>query len=109
LLRKNVQHFQKNFHARELDVLIATPPCQGMSVANHKKQDEKGRNSLVVESIKLTKELFPKFFIFENVSSFLNTICTDIDGNDKKISEAIEQNLAGDYHIVNKIINFKNY
>ena len=24
----------------ELTVLIATPPCQGMSVANHKKKDE---------------------------------------------------------------------
>jgi len=43
----------------KLDVLIATPPCQGMSVANHKKGDELNRNSLVVESIKLTKELQP--------------------------------------------------
>lgn len=50
-----------------------------MSVANHKKQNEKGRNSLVIESIKLTKEFSPKFFLFENVSSFLNTICTDLD------------------------------
>ncbi len=39
------------FGIKELDVLIATPPCQGMSVANHKKGNELKRNSLVVESI----------------------------------------------------------
>jgi len=92
-----------------LDVLIATPPCQGMSVANHKKGDELKRNSLVVESISITKNILPKFFVFENVRGFLNTICTDLDGNDKRIKEAIEVNLAGNYHINYEIINFKDY
>ena len=71
----------------QLDVLIATPPCQGMSIANHKKGNELNRNSLVIESILLTKEIRPNFFIFENVRAFLTTECTDIDGNDKKIKE----------------------
>ena len=108
-LRKNIEYFSKNFNKKDFDVLIATPPCQGMSVANHKKQDELGRNSLVIESIKLTKKFSPKFFIFENVSTFLNTLCTDIDGKDKKIGEAIENNLSAQYNIFSKIINFKNY
>ena len=94
---------------KNLDVLIATPPCQGISVANHKKRDELKRNSLVVESISITKNILPKFFIFENVRGFLNTICTDLDGNDKRIKEAIEVNLAGNYHINYDIINFKDY
>lgn len=94
---------------KSLDVIIATPPCQGMSVANHKKNDELGRNSLVVESIKITKELQPKVFIFENVRAFLNTICTDTDGKDKEIKEAILNNLGGDYHIHFEVLNFKNY
>lgn len=95
--------------ANELDVLIATPPCQGMSVANHKKGNELNRNSLVIESILLTKEIKPKFFIFENVRAFLNTECTDIDGKDKSIKEAIELNLAGEYHINYQVLNFKDY
>lgn len=41
ILRSNVQQYHKKFNTKDLDVLIATPPCQGMSVANHKKQDEK--------------------------------------------------------------------
>ena len=83
----------------DLDVLIATPPCQGMSVANHKKKDELKRNSLVVESIKMTQQIKPKFFIYENVRAFLSSVCTDIDGQDKSIKEAINSNLSGIYNI----------
>lgn len=97
------------FGVDDLDVLIATPPCQGMSVANHKKGDELKRNSLVVESIRITQEVKPKFFIFENVRAFLNSICTDIDGKDKTIQEAISMNLGGHYNILYRIVNFKDY
>ena len=100
--RKNIENFN-------VDVVIATPPCQGISLANHKKKNELKRNSLVVESIIITKELKPKFFIFENVMRFLTTICTDVDGVDKPIKEAIENNLAGQYQIHYQVVNFKNY
>ncbi|MFD2584400.1 DNA cytosine methyltransferase [Pedobacter vanadiisoli] len=93
----------------EPDVIIATPPCQGMSVANHKKNQELVRNSLVVESIKITKEVNPKFFVFENVRSFLNTTCTDVDGTEKTIKDAINLNLGGHYNILFKVVNFKDY
>jgi len=104
-----VKRWKTNFKTAGLDVLIATPPCQGMSVANHKKKDEKARNSLVVESIKITNELKPRFFIFENVKTFLATKCTDSDGKDKSIRESIELNLAGEYNISYQILNFKDY
>ncbi|MCC7574359.1 DNA (cytosine-5-)-methyltransferase [Candidatus Woesearchaeota archaeon] len=93
---------------KDVDVLIATPPCQGMSVANHKKKDELNRNSLVIESIKIVNKISPKFFIFENVRAFLNTACTDIDGQIKTINESISLNLSGKYNIVSKVINFKD-
>ena len=93
----------------ELTVLIATPPCQGMSVANHKKGDESKRNSLVVASLELIKQIKPKFFVLENVKAFLTTICTDLDGKDKKIKEAINTNLGDLYDIEFKVLNFKNY
>ncbi len=93
----------------ELTVLIATPPCQGMSVANHKKGDESKRNSLVVTSLELIKKIKPKFFVLENVKAFLTTICTDLDGKDKNIQEAINNNLSDLYDIEFKVLNFKNY
>ena len=105
-------YWEKHHQVKEIDVVIATPPCQGMSVANHKKTDEVKelkRNSLVVESIKMIKTLHPKFFIMENVRSFLTTGCLDIDGQYKSIDEAIKFNLAGDYNIYARVVNFKDY
>ncbi|MCK5459552.1 DNA cytosine methyltransferase [Candidatus Parcubacteria bacterium] len=104
-----IEYWKENDNIKDIDVLMATPPCQGISVANHKKKNEKRRNSLIVESIKLTKDIKPKFFIFENVRSFLNATCTDLDSKDKKISKAIEFNLGGNYNILSKVINFKEY
>ena len=106
---RELEIWKQNFKVTDLDVLIATPPCQGMSVANHKKKDELGRNSLVVESIKMVMDIKPKFFIFENVSAFLKSICTDIDGKDKPIREAIDIDLAGDYNIYYRVVNLKDY
>lgn len=109
-LYAEIELWKKKEGMDRVDVVIATPPCQGMSVANHKKKDtEIIRNSLVVESIKLIKIIKPRFFIFENVAAFMKTLCTDIDGVDKKISEAIENNLGADYSYTARVLNFKNY
>lgn len=109
-LFSQIGFWKKNENLKRVDVLIATPPCQGMSVANHKKtKNEIIRNSLVVESIKIIKEVNPKFFIFENVPAFMKTICTDIDGNEKPISQAIENNLGEKYSYISRVINFKDY
>lgn len=109
LVFTELEKWKNSFNLKCVDVLIATPPCQGMSVANHKKKNELNRNSLVVESIKLTKRILPKFFVFENVRAFLKTTCTDIDGVDKPICEAIKKNLGGKYNIIEEVINFKDY
>jgi len=108
-LFNEISYWKNNELIKDVDVLIATPPCQGMSVANHKKNNEIKRNSLVIESIKIINKVKPKIFIFENVSQFMKTICTDIDDIDKPINDAIELNLSDKYSIMYKIINFKNY
>ncbi len=93
-----------------VDVLIATPPCQGMSVANHKKTDDEiVRNSLVVESIKMIQSIKPKFFIFENVSAFLKTACTSPSGEIKEIRKVISEELGDEFLFYGKVLNFKNY
>lgn len=94
----------------DVDVVIATPPCQGMSVANHKKSSvEIVRNSLVIESIKLVLKIKPKVFIFENVPAFMKTICTDTDNIEKSIQSAIQRNLGKEYSYIWEVINFKDY
>ncbi len=109
-LYAQIDLWRKKDNVSRIDVVIATPPCQGMSVANHKKSStEIVRNSLVIESIKIIKQINPRFFIFENVPAFMKTICTDIDGTNKTIAEAIDNNLGAEYSYISRIINFKNH
>lgn len=109
-LLDEVERWRKNEKINNVTVVVATPPCQGMSVANHKKADnEIVRNSLVIESIKIIEEIRPLFFIFENVPAFMKTICTDTDGTEKLISEAINAHLGDKYATYSQVINFKNY
>ncbi len=105
---QEIDFWKTHENLKEVDVVIATPPCQGMSVANHKKKEELCRNSLIVESIIITKKINPRFFVFENVRGFLKADCTDVDGDVKQIKQAIELNLCN-YNILYKIINFSDY
>ncbi|WP_187923045.1 DNA cytosine methyltransferase [Helicobacter pylori] len=107
---KQIGFYSKKFGNDRVDLVIATPPCQGMSVANHKKKnDEIKRNSLVIESVDLIKQIKPRFFILENVPSFYKTGCIDKNDNFLEIGSMIEQNLSGDYMLYDEIINFKNF
>lgn len=109
-LFNEIEMWKEKEGLKQVDVVFATPPCQGMSTANYKKADnEQIRNSLVVQAIKLVSQIQPKIFIFENVRAFMKTICTDTDGNDKPISESIYSNLADRYNIFHRVINFKDY
>ncbi len=107
---KQIGFYSKKFGNDRVDSVIATPPCQGMSVANHKKKnDEIKRNSLVIESVDLIKQIKPRFFILENVPSFYKTGCIDKNDNLLEIGSMIEQNLSGDYMLYDEVINFKNF
>lgn len=54
-----------------IDVVIGGPPCQGFSV-QRRGNDNDPRNQLVLEYIRLLKEIKPKFFIMENVGGILS-------------------------------------
>lgn len=94
---------------KKVDVLIATPPCQGISVINHKKKDEISRNSLVIESVEMVKQIRPKVFVFENVMAFEKTLCITKDERVIPIGEFIREALGENYVISSRILNFMNY
>lgn len=93
-----------------IDVIVATPPCQGISVTNHKKNDRDiKRNSLVIESIEIVKEVKPRVFVFENVMAFEKTYCITKDDRLIKIGDFIREELGTDYYITGRVLNFMNY
>jgi len=105
-----IEMWRQNEDLQQIDVVFATPPCQGMSTANYKKNDhEQVRNSLVVEAIRMIHEIHPKVFVFENVRAFMKSVCTDITGEDMLIKDSIFSNLSNEYNIYWKVINFKDY
>lgn len=108
-LYQAIQYYEQKEKINNIDVIVFTAPCQGMSVANHKKQDGGiEKNSLVVEALEIVKNIQPKFFVAENVRAFMNTKCIDHD-IEKTIKQAFVDWLEDDYVYESRILNFKSY
>jgi len=104
-----IDKFKYKNKIKDIDVLLATPPCQGISVANHKKKNELKRNSLIVDTFIITKTILPKFFIYENVQSFLKTLCQDKDNCIATIEAVLLKYLFQSYFIYSKVVNLKDF
>ena len=57
---------------KEIDFIIATPPCQGMSLAG-KLDPLDPRNQLIYFAVEVIKKVKPKFILLENVPQQLKT------------------------------------
>jgi len=55
----------------EIDVVIGGPPCQGFSV-QRRGSDKDPRNNLVLEYVRMIKDISPKIFVMENVGGLLS-------------------------------------
>lgn len=58
--------------AHRIDIVMATPPCQGMSTAGKQKEFDP-RNDLFMSALKFIKTLCPRYVFFENVPAFMIT------------------------------------
>jgi len=91
----------------EIEFLLATPPCQGMSVAG--KMDENDpRNSLIIKAVEFIKLVKPKNVIIENVPTMLKTSIL-VNGEKIKIVDYIESQLSNEYTISFNILNAADY
>jgi DNA (cytosine-5)-methyltransferase 1 len=61
-----------------VDLVLATPPCQGLSRAGANRSDESistdKRNFLVMNAIEIVEALKPSYFIIENVPRFAKMV-----------------------------------
>ena len=58
----------ENLQRGELDLLAGGPPCQGFSIQRTVGNDYDDRNLLVDDYGDLIIEIYPKFFLLENVT-----------------------------------------
>ena len=91
----------------EVDFIMATPPCQGMSTAGRQDKNDK-RNDLIIPTIKFIKELNTKYVLIENVPQFLKTTVI-YKNNEINILELINKELGSYYTINSSIIDTKDY
>jgi DNA (cytosine-5)-methyltransferase 1 len=74
------------------EFLLATPPCQGMSVAGKMAEDDP-RNSLIKYVVEMIQKLQPKYIIIENVVGILKTFIL-VDGVKIKVTDFIKNKLS---------------
>ena len=91
-----------------IDLIMATPPCQGMSTAGKQEKDD-ARNLLIDYAINIVLKLKPKFVFFENVPEQLITKIR-INNEEVLIPDYIKQKLSSLYNInKNHKINTADY
>lgn len=78
-----------------VELVLATPPCQGMSTAG--KMDKWDvRNNLICQAIEIVKKIKPKYVFLENVPQQLTTKIK-YHGDIMYIPDYIKTELKGDY------------
>ncbi len=104
---------------RPLDVLFATPPCQGMSKNGRGKLlngiraglkpkfDE--RNALAMEAVELALALEPRMIVFENVPEMEYTLVERRDGSVGDLLETISVMLAPKYAGRWEVVEFADF
>lgn len=84
---------------KHVDFIMATPPCQGMSMAGNRFEFDI-RNELIYYAVDAIKQVKPKFALIENVPTILQTKIA-VDGKVMLIPDYLKMEL-GEWYVFNK-------
>ncbi len=113
-----IDDYNKRFSENPF-LILATPPCQGMSpngmgkmLSDYRKglrpkYDE--RNRLIIPAIHIIKALQPKWIIFENVANMENTLIYDENDELINIIDYVRRELGKDYVGGPQVIDCADY
>ncbi len=113
-----INYYQENYSEPPF-LVLATPPCQGMSSNGMGKMlndcrkglrpkfDE--RNRLIVPTLDIVAALRPEWVIFENVPNMQNTLIYDENGNLVNIIEYILSRLGTEYVGKAEVVDVADY
>ncbi len=102
----------KSAKKNKIDFIIATPPCQGVSlVGKNKNKTEMAsdqRNHLIFQLIDMIKEINPSYVLVENVPRFLKL---ELVYKSKELSllDIFKKEFSKKYHIECEVLNTKDY
>ena len=112
---KQVATAYRRSTSRRLDLLVATPPCQGMSSSNPsrgKRQTPQAKaletkNRLLLEAIPVALLLKPRIIVIENVRQVL-TLEVENDGKQGTVVDVLRNRLP-DYEVFPFVVNVADY
>lgn len=95
-----------------LDFLLASPPCQGMSVAGKNRHQQSleadQRNYLITYVVKAIKRLAPTYVLIENVPTLLK-IQLNYAGEMRTVIEMLNLEFGEQYDIDSKVVDSSDY
>lgn len=95
-----------------IDFILATPPCQGVSLIGKNKTNDDmisdPRNFLIFEVFEIMEKIVPKVIIIENVDRFLKMLFPH-KGQMLKIEDIIKEKYQKTYNICTSIYNCADY
>lgn len=92
----------------KVNMIISTPPCQGMSTLGKKQYYSDARNELFWYTVEAINDLKPNFVFIENVPKFLN-MKFNYEGSNHTFKEILLDKFSDDYNIETDILNAKDY
>jgi DNA (cytosine-5)-methyltransferase 1 len=92
-----------------IDIVLATPPCQGMSLANATKESNDPRNTLVVHAMDVFKAVGAKYMLIENVTNMPNTYIYHPDYGQIKIIDYIEEVIPEGFKCITQVVDGKYF
>lgn len=87
--------------------ILATPPCQGMSLAGRKASEDE-RNLLIIDAVEVILAVSPAFVIIENVPPALKTKIA-VDNCVVTIPDFLKQRLGEIYKINYRVLDAADY
>jgi DNA (cytosine-5)-methyltransferase 1 len=103
----------------QLDILYATPPCQGMSkngrgtILNNIRKGTRpqtdDRNRLIIPVMEIAKALRPRLLLLENVPEMENTLIETPSGDFKMILEYVREELGEVYMGRGEVVEFADF
>jgi len=105
VIQKDICDVNKSNFARNPDVVVGGPPCQGFSLAGKRDRGDP-RNKLFRHFVRLVSDLEPKIVLMENVRGILSMNTED----EEPVMDVIEREFADiGYRITYKTLNAADY
>ena len=95
-----------------IDILIASPPCQGMSIAGKNRcqtsMEADERNYLITYVVKAIKRTTPDYVLIENVPALLK-LFLDYKNEMRTVLDILRLEFGEEYDIDSKVVDASNY